>query len=176
VEDLFLADLCQENAVTTMKRQRLKNSAADVDIAEDHLVLPAGRRCQRDVQLKDVKGIFGRQDMVAGIATNTASIDGAGPGKQVEQVTVSEDHSFKQTVLISLLKSAGFLREENGMLQVIDVGPADKLEFYWVCPPARYAKWKNRKAKTILVKFNRTERKGSSRLQRKLRLRETRRL
>jgi hypothetical protein len=159
VEDLFLADLCQENAVTTMKRQRLKKSAADDDIAEDHLVLPASRRCERDVPLKDVNGIFDGQDMVAGMATNTALIDGAGPGKQVEQVTVSDDHSFKQPALISLLKSAGFLQEDNGMLQVIDVGPADKLEFYWVCPPARYAKWKN--AKTILVKFNRTEEKLS---------------
>jgi hypothetical protein len=45
------------------------------------------------------------------------------------------------------------------VLQAIDVGLADKLEFYWVCPPARYAKWKNRKAKTILAKLNRTEKK-----------------
>jgi hypothetical protein len=106
VKDLVLADLCQENAVTTMKRQRLKNS-------EDRLVLPAGRRCQRDVQLEDVKGIFGLQDMVAGMATTTALIDGAGPGKKVDQVTVSDDHSFKQPALISLLKSAGFLREDR---------------------------------------------------------------
>jgi hypothetical protein len=157
VEDLFLADLCQENVVTRMKRQRLKISAADDDFAEDLLVLPADRQCQRDVQLKDVKDIFGCQDMVATMAKNTALINGAGPGKRVVQVTVSDGHSFNQTALISLLKSAGFLEEENGTLKVIDVGPADKLEFYWVCPPARYAKWKNRKAKTILVVFNRTE-------------------
>jgi hypothetical protein len=37
---------------------------------------------------------------------------------------------------------------------MIDVEPYDKLEFYWVCPPARYSKWKNRTAKRILVGLN----------------------
>jgi hypothetical protein len=157
VEDLFLADLCQENVDMRMKRQRLKNSAADDDFAEDLLVLPADRQCRRYVQLKDVKDIFGCQDMVATMAKNTALIDGAGPGKQVVQVTVSDGHSFNQTALISLLKSAGFLEEENDTLKVIDVEPADKLEFYWVCPPARYSKWKKRTAKTISAGLNKTE-------------------
>jgi hypothetical protein len=158
VEDLFLADLCQENAVTTMKRQQLKIRVADDDIAEDSLILPNGRSCQRNVQLGDLGSIFLAQNVVAGMATNTAMIDAAGPGKRVEQVTVSDDHSFKQAGLIWLLKSAGYLKEENGTLQMIhDVELDDKLEFYWVCPPARYSKWKNRTAKTILVGLNKVE-------------------
>eukprot|EP00978_Attheya_sp_CCMP212_P035810 scaffold158063_cov39-Attheya_sp.AAC.1 len=123
VEDLFLADLFQDTAVTTMS-------------------------CQKDVQLGDLDSIFCAQNIVAGMAKNTALIDAAGPGKQVEQVTVSDDHSFNQAGLTSLLKSAGFLEEKAGMLQMIIVAPTDKLDFYWVCPPARYAKWKNRAAET----------------------------
>jgi hypothetical protein len=93
------------------------------------------------------------------MAKNTALVDAAGPGKKVEQVAVSNNHSLKQAALICLLESAGFLEEENGMLQMIDVEPDDKREFYWVCPPARYWKWKNRMAKTILVALNKVEKK-----------------
>eukprot|EP00978_Attheya_sp_CCMP212_P020536 scaffold58932_cov36-Attheya_sp.AAC.1 len=95
--------------------------------------------------------------MVAGMAKDTALIDAAGPGKQVKQVTVSDGHCFKQTGLTSLLTSTGFLEEKAGMLQMMNVAPTDKLDFCWVCPPARYAKWKNRAAKTVLVGLNRAE-------------------
>eukprot|EP00550_Attheya_septentrionalis_P006582 CAMPEP_0198289198 /NCGR_PEP_ID=MMETSP1449-20131203/7477_1 /TAXON_ID=420275 /ORGANISM="Attheya septentrionalis, Strain CCMP2084" /LENGTH=677 /DNA_ID=CAMNT_0043987495 /DNA_START=20 /DNA_END=2053 /DNA_ORIENTATION=- len=157
VKDLFLADLFQDTAITMMRRQQLKNRTADAAIAEDSLILPHGRICRRNVQLGDLGSIFRAQNVVAGMAKNTALIDAAGPGKQVEQVTVSDDHSFKQAGLISLLKSAGFLEENDGVLQMINVASPGKLDFYWVCPPARYAKWKNGAAKTVLVRLNRAE-------------------
>eukprot|EP00978_Attheya_sp_CCMP212_P029227 scaffold103301_cov71-Attheya_sp.AAC.2 len=157
VEDLFLADLLCADAVTTMKSQELKHHTADPHIAEDVFSLPAGRNSRRGLSLENVGTIFDSGNEVAGMADNTALIDGAGPGKQVEQVTVSDDHSFKQPALICLLKSAGFLEENKGILRMIDAAADDKLKFYWVCPPARYAKWKKRTAKTILTGLSKKE-------------------
>jgi hypothetical protein len=105
VEDLFVADLCQKNAVTTMRRQQLKLCTADADIAEDDFVVPNDRDFRRGVRLEDIGGIFGSPNLVASMAKNTALVDAAGPGKKVEQVTVSDDHTFKQAALSSLQDS-----------------------------------------------------------------------
>eukprot|EP00978_Attheya_sp_CCMP212_P029725 scaffold106612_cov20-Attheya_sp.AAC.1 len=68
-----------------MKSQELKHRTADPNIAEDVFSLPAGRNSRRGLSLENVGAIFDSDNEVAGMANSTALIDGAGPGKQVEQ-------------------------------------------------------------------------------------------
>jgi hypothetical protein len=90
--------------------------------------------------------IFNSDDQVCRTSVATPTIDFAGPGRKVYQVTVGKNHSMNIDGMIKILNQAGYLREDNkGNVALVRSGaPKEKFEFIWVVPKGIAPDWKNK--------------------------------
>jgi hypothetical protein len=90
--------------------------------------------------------IFNSDDQVCRMSVATPTIDFAGPGRKVYQVTVGKNHSMNIDGMIKILIQAGYLREDDkGNAALVRSGaPKEKFEFIWVVPKGIAPGWKNK--------------------------------
>jgi hypothetical protein len=156
VEDLFWDDL--QNKDIYIRSFKMKNSKCttrnnECNVVEDKIP------CEKlDLQYKHVienldiedlrTEIFSTNDTLCRMKTGGALIDFAGPGKNVYQVTVSENHSLSISGLYALFCASGHIaKDKSGKDKVQE--KIGTINFYWVVPYGLEKKLKGRVARYI---------------------------
>jgi hypothetical protein len=155
VKELFwVDDLHRYTLDTDISMTRWKQTpGSDIPPEQSDLV---GRRKWTKVPgrlgIDSLGPIFSSDDKVCRMMSATPTIDYAGPGRKVYQVTVGKKHDMKVDGMIDILIQAGYLRKDakgNVTLVPPDSAPKEKFEFIWVVPKGIAPAWTDKVPKRI---------------------------
>ena len=93
--------------------------------------------------------IFSDNNVLCRMKENVALIDFAGPGLQVYQVTVSDDHTMVASGLEELLTTSGHcVKTKDGIALSKTAVAMPKIKFYWMIPYQKMTQWLKKRPKT----------------------------
>jgi hypothetical protein len=148
-EDLFWQDLCED-------REMMCQKMGSKDAKETIAFGCSSKYQPENKKIEDLKAtVFDSAEPVAcRMAVSCATIDFAGPGRQVYQVTVSKVHDMKACGMKDILLACGLLQQgENGKLSITK-RKVDRLKFYWVVPIEIEDSWISKNPEKIKITGN----------------------